>query len=192
MTKSHYFTLFILGLASGTILCGTSVQADDQTSDATFSLTAPAAGKDLVLNRVSSLDFGTVELSNEPIRTNSTTDSILNLADLRGTGAGWTITGKLSDFISRSNTLKGAEITFTSGNATTEGVQNNTNPVVNDCTILAGGSAIKFVDAGVGQGNGVWTIEYQKDTVQLVAPSGQLKGNYTATLTYTLADVPTP
>ncbi|WP_297076932.1 WxL domain-containing protein [uncultured Enterococcus sp.] len=187
-TKQKMSLLIASSSLVGLAFLPATIYAQDTT--ASFNLTAPTSNQ-LSFQSASDLNFGSLELSNAAISQNSTNDVAIVINDLRGTGTGWKVTGTLGKFTDSTKELKGAAITFVSGSAVTAGANSVTFDTDKNVTLDAGAAAgSRLINATTNEGNGQTTTTYTKDNVQLTAPTGQLVGNYTATLTYTLSDTP--
>lgn len=131
-----------------------------------------------------------------------------SVTDLRGTGSGWTLSLQLGEFkdnpANSTHTIKGATLSFPSVNAiTSDDVTYNSSlaPVAFAQTFAAGGASANLMSADTGKGMGYWEARYNSREltysdnsksvvapIQLTVPGDNYAGNYTADLTWTLAD----
>lgn len=138
-----------------------------------------------------------------------------SVIDTRGTGAGWTLTLTLGDFIQQNvasdataQTLKGATLSFPQVDAITNkdavGVENK-DPKVSAQILTAGDTSSKVLMAASnqGEGMGMWEARYHsreltlsddtvvaKAPIQLTVPGNNYAGVYKADLTWNLTDTP--
>lgn len=137
------------------------------------------------------------------------------VGDLRGTKEGWHLTAEIQQMVNGTDTLSG-DINFELINyyaefrttVNTEGVEvgryllistlNGMN-IANDATaptavgtnIKIGGGASTITSAGVGKGQGLWGVRFNKTTLNVTTPMQQLKkGAYTGTVTWNLVAGP--
>lgn len=150
----------------------------------------------LTIDAVSNFDFGTKKID----KVTSTYDAVLpedevlgaQVTDVRGTGAGWNLTAKISAFENAGKTrvLKGAEVTIPTGKVSTNSVDEK-NPAIAAGLILNDQPATVF-SAQVDSGMGTWANEFEGlgEKVQLKVPTGNYVDTYTAEITWSLADAP--
>lgn len=150
---------------------------------------------DLRIDYISNIDFGTQTISGKTEtyiaeKPASLTES--QVSDLRGTGAGWHLQVNYDTekpgFTSEDKTLNGAELTLPSGTAKSVADNKATPPATSE--VVVNDAAQNIMTAAANTGLGTWADEMDTANVSLKVPSGNLVGDYTATLVWTLSDAP--
>ncbi|MFO7196263.1 WxL domain-containing protein [Enterococcus faecium] len=150
---------------------------------------------DLRIDYISNIDFGTQTISGKTEtyiaeKPASLTES--QVSDLRGTGAGWHLQVNYDTekpgFTSEDKTLSGAELTLPSGTAKSVADNKATPPATSE--VVVNDAAQNIMTAASNTGLGTWADEMDTANVSLKVPSGNLVGDYTATLVWTLSDAP--
>ncbi|MEB4619869.1 WxL domain-containing protein [Enterococcus sp. E4-223] len=150
---------------------------------------------DLRIDYISNIDFGTQTISGKTEtyiaeKPASLTES--QVSDLRGTGAGWHLQVNYDTekpgFTSEDKTLSGAELTLPSGTAKSVADNKATPPATSE--VVVNDDAQNIMTAAANTGLGTWADEMDTANVSLKVPSGNLVGDYTATLVWTLSDAP--
>ncbi|ENZ6558380.1 WxL domain-containing protein [Enterococcus faecium] len=150
---------------------------------------------DLRIDYISNIDFGTQTISGKTEtyiaeKPASLTES--QVSDLRGTGAGWHLQVNYDTekpgFTSEDKTLSGAELTLPSGTAKSVADNKATPPATSE--VVVNDAAQNIMTAAANTGLGTWADEMDTANVSLKVPSGNLVGDYTATLVWTLTDAP--
>ncbi|MDG4588715.1 WxL domain-containing protein [Enterococcus faecium] len=150
---------------------------------------------DLRIDYISNIDFGTQTISGKTEtyiaeKPASLTES--QVSDLRGTGAGWHLQVNYDTekpgFTSEDKTLSGAELTLPSGTAKSVADNKATPPATSE--VVVNNAAQNIMTATANTGLGTWADEMDTANVSLKVPSGNLVGDYTATLVWTLSDAP--
>lgn len=150
---------------------------------------------DLRIDYISNIDFGTQTISGKTEtyiaeKPASLTES--QVSDLRGTGAGWHLQVNYDTekpgFTSEDKTLSGAELTLPSGTAKSVADNKATPPATSK--VVVNDAAQNIMTATANTGLGTWADEMDTANVSLKVPSGNLVGDYTATLVWTLSDAP--
>lgn len=150
---------------------------------------------DLRIDYISNIDFGTQTISGKTEtyiaeKPASLTES--QVSDLRGTGAGWHLQVNYDTekpgFTSEDKTLSGAELTLLSGTAKSVADNKATPPATSE--VVVNDAAQNIMTAAANTGLGTWADEMDTANVSLKVPSGNLVGDYTATLVWTLSDAP--
>ena len=110
----------------------------------------------------------------------------VQVSELCGSGAGWTLQVGTEGFYSDTTPLRGAELTFTSSGEVGRREGNTSNPPIatNEFTISAnhGASNVMTATSGSGLGSRYNTFE----DVTLLIPEGQAAGEYSAWINWTL------
>lgn len=150
----------------------------------------------LCIDYISNIDFGTQTISGkletyQAVAPKSLTEA--QVSDLRGTGAGWHLqvnydTEKPGFTTANNQALKGAELTLPTG--TTKSTEDNQSTAPTANTVTVGNEAQNIMDATSMSGLGTWADEMSTQSVTLKVPSGNVQGDYTATLVWTLTDAP--
>lgn len=149
----------------------------------------------LTIDNVSPLLFGEHKIDGgEAIFETITTTPNVQVSDRRGEGQGWNLQVRMSEFADKeekTKILKGAEVTLPAGTVgKSEG--NIALPPETKEVVIAGSveSAQTLFSAKEKTGLGTWTDEFDASQVKLKVPAGNLKGDYQATLTWSLLDAP--
>lgn len=169
--------------------------------------TDPGTGNtgSLTLDYVSSVDFGTHEVSStEQTYSSVSKKPFIQVSDRRGTGKGWSVTAKASAFKDGENklSLAGAKLSFKNGEAATASTTTSSPTAVQKIDIPTDGTSIvNVLSAKETEGMGTWINRWLgatpndanslNDNVQLVIPGGSATiGSHEATITWTLSDAP--
>ncbi|OQO71146.1 hypothetical protein BH747_03895 [Enterococcus villorum] len=150
----------------------------------------------LRVDYISNINFGEQTISGKVETYRASTPKLrteAQVSDLRGSGAGWHLqvnydTEKPGFVTTNNQVLKGAELTFPAG--TTKSTQDNQSdqPIAN--TVTVGNEAQNIMDATSMTGLGTWVDDMNTQDITLKVPSGNMQGDYTATLVWTLTDAP--
>lgn len=140
------------------------------------------------------LSFDGQRITNKEISVNSKGKSGevpgFRVDDISGTGAGWTLRASASEFVRDDGsgiTLSGANLIFPKVTSKTLPKNSSSEPKVNKLTVPFDGKTSQvLLDAGKGKGMGAWEVAYDESKIKLQLPSGQLEGQYEATVTYSL------
>ncbi|MBC1501308.1 WxL domain-containing protein [Listeria weihenstephanensis] len=148
----------------------------------------------LTIDFLSNVDFGEQKISNstETYKAKNA-NPYVQVTDKRGTGAGWTLTATASNFSDGAKVLKGAQMSLNNGQVRTRADNQSAAPVVADVTL--NGATQTIFSASEDAGMGTWLDVYAgtdgaNENVTLRVPSGNLAGEYTSTITWTLEDSP--
>ncbi|MBO0473620.1 WxL domain-containing protein [Enterococcus ureasiticus] len=222
--------LLAVGVLYGafTIQSNTADAESNANSNATFSLEAqdqdgggtdpilpiPPTGNTgpLTIDAVSSFVFPNAKISGEALtvvgesaQVNGSAGTMgAQVTDSRGSGAGWTLKAKITDFTgtdtdNTARTLKGAVLTLPQGQVKTSdtatAVADANKPVSNAVSLNA--TDQKLLTAAQGNGLGVWYVNFENDSqgvaqkeVKLYVPTGNFKADYKATISWTLTEAP--
>ena len=151
----------------------------------------------LTLDHVSNIQFGTQKIMSGNTTYNAKNkDPFVQVSDKRGTGEGWSLTAKASEFKSDSGeVLRGAILSFKNGQVKSQTSNVSTPPTANDVVFDNTDSKVLML-AEVDAGRGTWLdvfsgTEGDNSNVQLNVLAGSADAqNYTATMTWELSDAP--
>lgn len=151
---------------------------------------------ELTIDNVSPFVFGTQSLTGKKATFYSTTkDANTQVTDKRGTGAGWTLSVKSSEFVDSkdsSKVLKGALVTIPVGTVSSDDGNSSEKPVASIASINSTDTIIFKAEEKNGLGS--WVNKFDGESndskVSIDIPAGSLKGSYVSTITWTLADAP--
>ena len=149
---------------------------------------------DLRIVNASSFGFGTQNISAATLFYGAQDDTIsVDISDLRGTGAGWSLNALASRFYNGGTAaLPGARMYFEDGQASIEGGVGQ-RPFVNGSIVLDcdGATSSRMAWAVVGAGMGNSTIEWLGENVYLEVIGGTATvGNHVATINWSLQNAP--
>ncbi|ALS02120.1 hypothetical protein ATZ33_12220 [Enterococcus silesiacus] len=141
-------------------------------------------------------DFGTdkigVGTTEYPIK--NTNNPYVQVTDSRGTGAGWDLKAKITEFetADKSNKLTGATLTLASKELQTTNPQGVAfkAPVGDANGVTLNDSPQSLLLAEAGNGLGTWANYFDKGTSKLTIPGGNFIGEYSATLEWSLSTTP--
>ncbi|EOH92008.1 WxL domain-containing protein [Enterococcus villorum] len=183
------FGVSMLGATLMSGMGGFAAEVDSGESNGEVAFVTPSNGE-LTLDQVTSLDFDNHEIEKIDKSYEALDDHMIEVADLRGTSAGWNLQVAQSPMMSKeTNTeLKGASISLTNGNVATSNA--GTAISVSDVTISSDNEKTLVLNAATGEGNGVTTVTYGKEGVLLNVPgkTAKVAEQYVSTLTWTLVD----
>ncbi|WP_217265817.1 WxL domain-containing protein [Enterococcus silesiacus] len=155
----------------------------------------------LTIDAISALEFGAFELSGttEVYSVTNQVDGIkskkVQVTDRRGTGAGWNLQVKSSEFADKTDAkkiLKGATLSFPIGRMDKTEGNTSAEPKKSEVTLITGNSELdSFMKAEAGAGLGSWMNVMNSSEVEIKVPAGNLAGDYSATLEWSLISVPT-
>lgn len=163
--------------------------------------TNPGTGNEgsLTIDYVSNIEFGTQKTaSGTMIYHTQNEHPFVQVTDKRGTGAGWNLAAKATEFKSAdgSKVLKGAELTFKNGVLKTQTENISPAPQNKDVT-FSNSDAHVMMNAKEETGRGTWVDVFSgklndNENVQLKVLPGTADTNvdYTATINWELADAP--
>lgn len=163
--------------------------------------TNPGTGNEgsLTIDYVSNIEFGTQKTASGTMIYHAQNEHpFVQVTDKRGTGAGWNLTAKATEFKSAagSKVLKGAELTFKNGVLKTQTENISPAPQNKDVT-FSNSDAHVMMNAKEDTGRGTWVDVFSgklndNENVQLKVLPGTADTNvdYTATINWELADAP--
>ena len=157
----------------------------------------------LKIDRVPNLSFGKVVRSGlyqEEYAVNS--NPYLQISDLRGNLGGWTLYAKISNFVSEPTTkdqkkylLSGASLTLTKGDIQEYDSEYATPPKSHSVSLNKELQKVMSADRNAGQG--VWATRWKSEQARnkkirldILPNTAKAGREYTATITWKLADVP--
>ncbi|MGJ3195121.1 WxL domain-containing protein [Peribacillus frigoritolerans] len=151
----------------------------------------------LTLDHASNIQFGTQKIMSGNTTYNAKNkDPFVQVSDKRGTGEGWSLTAKASEFKSDTGeVLTGAILSFKNGQVKSQTSNVSTPPTANDVVFDNTDSKV-FMLAEVDAGRGTWIdvfsgTEGDNSNVQLNVLAGSADAqSYTATMTWELSDAP--
>ena len=150
----------------------------------------------LVIDVVSDFTFENGKIESKTVTYNAVipTDKTLGtqVTDMRGTGAGWDLTAKISDFENADKTkvLKGAQLLIPEGNVSTTSVSKD-NPAISKSVTLNATEQSIF-SASQDSGMGTWSTDFEGkgNHVSIVVPDGNYADSYSAEIVWSLQDAP--
>ncbi|HEY4431740.1 MAG TPA: WxL domain-containing protein [Paenibacillus sp.] len=209
--------LQVLIFSTAILTIGTSVAAGAETSTTTsqgsITITAGNSATDpidpsdpsgetgnsgpLSIDNVSPLLFDTHQLAGGKVTyTTTTTNPNVQVTDTRGTGAGWTLQVSATPFKDKTeNTkvLKGATVTLPAGSLVTTPANISTAPEARIVELSTDTDKTAPQNLMVAKGNtglGTWVDKFNASNVTIDIPAGNLAGDYTSTLYWSLLDAP--
>lgn len=118
----------------------------------------------------------------------------IQVTDSRGTGKGWALQVKSSEFIDQEDatkTLAGAEIHLPTGTLKTDDNNVSLIPEVKEIVLGTKDAEVQtMITAGEKAGLGSWVNTLDAEKVELVVPAGNLTGDYISTVNWSLLDAP--
>lgn len=150
----------------------------------------------LRIDYVSNIDFGSQKISSETKKYTAVTPAKFfeaQVSDLRGNGAGWNLQVSYDSenpgFVSEDGTvLAGAELKLPAGTA--KSALDNQSQPAETAAVTVNAEAQNIMTASKKAGLGTWEDQMDAQRISLKVPSGNLAGNYSATLVWTLTDAP--
>lgn len=164
-----------------------------------------AAGGDLsLIYAPKSLDFGTHEIDVQNAQSYAVDTSsakstlwdnsaVLEVADVRGTNAGWSLSASATSLTNGKTAANGATITLPNGDVTNSGAAHNGAVAVKAPVINLNGSStgVQVLSAATGNGAGVTVDNLDPTVTMLNIPANSVKADaYSSTITWTLATTP--
>ena len=189
--------------SASVILSGSNGETPPEIIDPTLPVDPENPGVDpgetgqtgpLTIDYVPHFDFGSVEIGEKPTVTAATNaKASVQISDRRASGEGWSLTASLSKFTDsedKSQELKGVSIALPAGKATTTAGNVSPEAVTLAANLTANGESATIFKADENAGLGSWANVITPGDVKLSVGSGNLAGDYSATMTYTLANAP--
>lgn len=214
MKKTLLFSsaaIFLGLVVGGNVVSAAEVDSKDTKGKIEFEVDSSQAS--LRIDRVSEFNFGkqVVTASTETYYAalDDGTDPLsVEVTDIRGERLGWTLSVKQEEQLTATNggdqvVLEGAKLDIANGVLTGTATGNNNMPstVATSIDLTPGMTSKPVIVAEVNQGQGAWKYSFGADetegaeSVSLEVPASavRLTGvEYETTLTWILADVPTP
>lgn len=181
----------------GTLIAGVTLmaalpvgaKADDQKTTADIELTQDEQNKDITLDAVPGVDFGTNTMENGTKTYEAKTVSGSTKVTNPGNEDGWDVQVAATEFKDGDKVLQAAALTFDQAAVQADDSANVSKlPTSSKVTLNSSGQSI--LTAQSGDGIGKFTATHAADKVSLLVPAGNSAGKYQATLTWTLANAP--
>jgi len=188
----------VLGVLA--IVSPSTVHASSETSETSEAVIEFASGS-LSLEAVPDFDFASQTImATDTSYTASqngedSTEFVVGISDLRGTGEGWTLNIALSSFVDENDeaSIPGAVIfikNLTVSRASTATIGNTPNNA-EDIDINSDNVATPLLVADEEAGFGLWDLEWANADTTLTVPGASARvGANTATLTWSLENTP--
>lgn len=167
-----------------------------ETTTAKVSLTQDPDAK-LALTKAPTIEFESSKIGADALHLKATSVDDDITVENPGLANGWQVSVASSSFTSSSSTtLTGAELKFAAGTVYADDGNPSTAPKSSAVTLggkdnPTGTSSLIF-DAVQGAGLGTWYNKHALSDVTLDIPAGNVAGDYSSDLTWTLTDAPTP
>lgn len=144
----------------------------------------------LSLDSVGNIYFGSHTIDGSTTVFKKTTQSLMQVSDARGSGAGWRLTVSLSPFKNTLgvDSLPGATIRFMDAHAT--GLAEA--PVMSSTiTLNPDNTPVLVAEAVSGTGRGQWDLKVDANKAEIEVPvAQQAVSTYKAVMNWTLSDLP--
>ncbi|MFW5438185.1 WxL domain-containing protein [Paenibacillus apiarius] len=151
----------------------------------------------LTIDNVAPLLFDSHKLSGGDVTyTTTTTNPNVQVTDIRGTGAGWTLQVSATPFKDKTDgtkVLKGAVVTLPVGTLVTTLANVSTAPTANKVQLSTDSDITapqNLMAATANTGLGTWVDKFDASQVTIQVPAGNLTGDYESTLSWSLLDAP--
>lgn len=182
----------VLGVATllATPVVGNAAAVTDGgTTTAKVGLTEDPDNNTVKLTNAPNVDFGSDAIGAKELNLPAMTVDDPITVENPGLADGWTVQVAGTSFVNGSTTLKGAKFNFTKGAITSEDPNNQSgDPTGKDVKVSDDATTIFSADKGAGIGT--WSSTYATSNVTLDIPAGNVAGDYTSTLTWTLVNTP--
>jgi|GEM_PF-6863501 len=165
------------------------------TTTVPVNVTVASGGYTIVVLGGGTIEFGTVTLNGDDQTVSPTSVATLRIIDATGSNAGWNVTFVVTDFISGSNTIPKANLSFNPSGGSITRVSGQTIDGSNGPKETGGGSQalstpVKVVTTNAGYGKGRYDYLAAPSSFSLMVPATVLVGTYASTLTATLSSGP--
>jgi len=157
----------------------------DFGSNATETTTAGAKAQVIKADSITTQAFGT---------GTPNADFVTEVADTRGSNAGWQVKASATPLTSGSNALNGAVINLNAKTQPVASIVNSASSTVTgaNAAVATDGSTTTVYSAAAGQGAGTTAMSLSKDNITLSSlPANIAEGTYAGTLNWTLDNTPT-
>lgn len=184
---------------------------DPEDDEEIVPIYPPTAGP-LSINYASSVNFGKQEVSGSERTFYAASDTVIKtqtgetrqtpnfvqVTDLRGTGAGWTLSVRQNGPLTNDNnvTISGARLSISAISVKPQHGEAEMVTEMNEQTLDENGNKQAILTSPEGSGMGTWNVYLGSENdatkaIKLVVPKNQPKekGNYTTSLTWLLEDV---
>ncbi|MGG4397586.1 WxL domain-containing protein [Paenibacillus thiaminolyticus] len=151
----------------------------------------------LTIDNVSPLLFASHTLAGGDVTyTTTTKNPNVQVTDIRGTGAGWTLQVSATPFKDKTDNtkvLKGAIVTLPIGMLITSQDNVSTAPTAKQVQLSTDSDVTapeNLMVAKADTGLGTWVDKFDASEVTIQVPAGNLTGDYVSTLYWSLLDAP--
>lgn len=183
----------VLGVStSGVVVNAAPISGSGSTTTARVGLKTEDTDK-VTLTNAPDIDFGSQKIGTGALTLNATNidddyDDIT--VSNPGLGTGWIVQVTATPFENEGEQkLEGAELKFATGVPKAED-GNNQSTAPTGAAITLNESTQTVFSAAANAGIGIWNNTYSNADFTLDIPAGNAAGDYTSTLTWTLADTP--
>lgn len=185
-------TAFAAGLALATAGTQSVSAAENPTSNAKFNVTG--SNGTLTLDKVPGFDFGDQDLSeliSTGLKTKNTTaadSDTLQVTDLTGASAGWTVSANMGTFANGANVLTAGTLTLGGGTIANQNATAATDTSFLGGTLTAGATGnTDIATATTGHGQGTTSASDISGELNIDPQAAAIAGQYSATITWTIA-----
>jgi hypothetical protein len=189
----------VLGLMVVAGLLGTStVVANAADTDSTGDVTFSSGTLSLSVTDNTNLSFGSNTISTTDTTLNASTTPTVEVSDLRGTNAGWSLTVAQGQQFNTATDASGSVLTNAALTVASTKVSSDSTVNTGNATLTPGttsgtttnGAAGTVASASDGDGNGISTFTFGSSTLAVPGATTKLAKAYTTTLTWNLGDTP--
>lgn len=190
----------VLGLMVVAGLLGTStVVANAADTDSTGDVTFSSGTLSLSVTDNTNLSFGSNTISTTDATLNASTTPTVEVSDLRGTNAGWSLTVAQGQQFNTATDASGSALTNAALTVASTKVSSDSTVNTGNATLTPGtttsvtttnGAAGTVASASDGDGNGISTFTFGSSTLAVPGATTKLAKAYTTTLTWNLGDTP--
>ncbi|WP_334329766.1 WxL domain-containing protein [Companilactobacillus sp. HBUAS59699] len=178
----------VLGVSTTGVAVNAAPISSGDTTTAKVGLTSDETDK-VTLTNAPNIDFGSQKIGTEPLTLHAANvDDNITVSN-PGLGAGWIVTLSSTPFTDGEKTLNNAELSFAPGTVKSE-EDDNQSTAPTGAAITSNGADQTIFSALPNTGIGIWNNTYANEDITLDIPAGNLAGNYTSILTWTLTDGP--
>ena len=166
-----------------------TIDNNSNTTKAVVGLTQDPDSK-VELTNAPSFDFGSTVLTAKGFTPEATIKDDIVVAN-PGFATGWRVDVSMGPFITSdgSDTIKNSLFSIDMGTVTREESSNNSAPPAS-FSVDPNENPKPIFQAVENEGLGVWHTSYSAKDIRLEIPAGNVSGDYSATMTWTLAEFP--